>query len=113
MATFEARRASKDQGDFAYAREDGSIRTMHVTDKLLKPQDAEDDRALELAGYTVVAIAAPKSKKPLTAAQKKARAAKAREKRAAAKKREQPARPPEEVREVGDEPDLPETKGSA
>lgn len=47
-----ARRAAPDDlKSFEFAKADGSIRTMHARDGFLSPQDAEDDAALEAAGY--------------------------------------------------------------
>lgn len=48
---FAARKAPDDLKSVEYARQDGSIRTMHARDGLLHPQDAQDDAALEAAGF--------------------------------------------------------------
>jgi hypothetical protein len=51
MTDFAPRHAPDDLKSVEYAKPDGSIRTMHVSDGLLKPQNAEDDAALESLGY--------------------------------------------------------------
>lgn len=48
---FAARKAPDDLKSVEYARQDGSIRTMHAREGLLHPQDGQDDAALEAAGF--------------------------------------------------------------
>lgn len=50
---FAARKAPDDLKSVEFAKADGSIRTMHAREGLIRPQDAEEEAALIAAGFEV------------------------------------------------------------